>query len=51
MLKIDLHIHTIASGHAQNTILEFINQAKDLKMEVIGISDYGRGNSGHRVLI
>lgn len=41
MLKIDLHIHTIASGHAHNTILEYINQAKKLKMKVIGISDHG----------
>jgi putative hydrolase len=45
MLKIDLHIHTIASGHAQNTILEFINQAKKLKMKVIGISDHGPGTT------
>lgn len=43
MLKIDLHIHTIASGHAHNTILEYINQAKKLKMSVIGISDHGPG--------
>jgi putative hydrolase len=41
MLKIDLHIHTIASGHAYNTILEYINQAASLKMKVIGISDHG----------
>jgi putative hydrolase len=41
MLKIDLHIHTLASGHAQNTILEYINQAKRLNMKVIGISDHG----------
>lgn len=41
MLKIDLHIHTVASRHAHNTILEYINQAKKLKMKVIGISDHG----------
>ena len=41
MLKIDLHIHTIASGHAHNTILEYINQAVDLKMKMIGFSDHG----------
>ena len=41
MLKIDLHIHTIVSGHAHNTILEYINQAKKLKMKVIGISEHG----------
>jgi putative hydrolase len=45
MLKIDLHLHTIASGHAQNTILEFINQAKKLRMKVIGISDHGPGKT------
>lgn len=45
MLKIDLHIHTIASGHAYNTILEYINRAKELKMKIIGISDHGPGNS------
>lgn len=41
MLKIDLHIHTIASGHAQNTILEYINRAKELKMKIIGFSEHG----------
>lgn len=41
MLKIDLHLHTIASRHAHNTILEYINQAKKLRMKVIGISDHG----------
>lgn len=41
MLKIDLHIHTIASGHAHNTILEYLNMARDLKMKIIGISDHG----------
>lgn len=41
MLKVDLHIHTVASQHAFNTILEYINHAKELKMEVIGISDHG----------
>jgi putative hydrolase len=41
MLKIDLHLHTIMSGDSHNTILEYINQAKKLKMKVIGISDHG----------
>ena len=40
-MKIDLHIHTVASGHAHNTILEYMNQAKKLKMKAIGISDHG----------
>lgn len=46
MLKIDLHIHTIASGHAYNTILEYVTQAKKLKMKVVGISDHGPSLEG-----
>lgn len=49
MLKIDLHIHTVASGHAYNTILEYINQAKELGMSVIGISDHSKSNGGSLV--
>lgn len=44
MLKIDLHLHTIVSGHAYNTILEYIEQAKKLKMKVIGFSEHGPKN-------
>jgi len=44
MLKIDLHIHTIASGHAFSTILEYINQANKNKMKIIGITDHGPMN-------
>lgn len=41
MLKIDLHLHTIMSGDSHNTILEYIQQAKKLKMKVIGFSEHG----------
>lgn len=41
MLKIDLHIHTIFSGHAHSTIAEYVNRAKELSMDIIGISDHG----------
>jgi putative hydrolase len=41
MLKIDLHLHTITSLHAYNTIYEYILHAKKLKMKVIGIADHG----------
>jgi len=40
MLKIDLHLHTVASGHAQNTILEYITQARKLGMHTVGINDH-----------
>lgn len=41
MLKIDLHIHTIASGHAFSTIQEYINKAKELDMTHIGFTEHG----------
>lgn len=41
MLKIDLHLHTITSLHAYNTIYEYILHAKKLKMKIIGICDHG----------
>lgn len=44
MLKTDLHLHTIASGHAQNTFWEYIEQAKKLKMKIIGFADHGPSN-------
>lgn len=41
MLKVDLHIHTIFSGHAYSTVAEYVNRAKELSMDTIGISDHG----------
>src|SRR6056297_376079 len=38
---IDLHVHTIASGHAYSTIGEYITQAKKNNLCCIGISDHG----------
>lgn len=46
MLKIDLHLHTVMSGHAHNTILEYINKAIELDMKIIGISDHGPASDG-----
>jgi putative hydrolase len=47
MLKIDLHLHTIASGHAHSTVNEYINQAKLNGMKIIGFAEHGplMGNS------
>jgi len=44
MLKIDLHIHTIASGHAYSTINEYVIQAKKNRMKIIGFADHDPGN-------
>ena len=41
MLKIDLHIHSIASGHAFNTVYELAKAAQEKGLEMIGITDHG----------
>lgn len=44
--KVDLHTHTIASGHAYNTIYEMVKSAKEKGAELIGISDHGPAMEG-----
>lgn len=41
MLKIDLHIHTIHSGHAYGTFYDVAHEAARKKMEMIAITDHG----------
>ncbi len=41
MLKIDLHIHSIASGHSLNTVYEIVNAAKERGLTHIGIAEHG----------
>lgn len=38
---LDLHTHTIASGHAYNTLYEMVKAAADNGMELFGSSDHG----------
>ena len=40
-LKVDLHTHTVASGHAYSTIMEMAKAAKDKGLEAIAITDHG----------
>ena len=46
MMKYDLHVHTLASGHAFNTIWELAAYAKNNEMEAIGIIDHGPSMEG-----
>jgi len=46
MMKFDLHVHTLASGHAFNTIWELAYYAKKNNIEVIGIIDHGPSMEG-----
>jgi putative hydrolase len=41
MLKIDLHTHTVASGHAFNTINEMAEEASRRGVEILAITDHG----------
>lgn len=45
-LLMDLHTHTIASGHAFSTLKENIVQAKERGLKVLGISDHSKGMPG-----
>ena len=38
---LDLHTHTIMSGHAFSTLQEMVCAARDKGLEYLGISDYG----------
>jgi putative hydrolase len=46
MLKTDLHIHTIASGHAYSTLLESVTYASNIGIETIAITDHGPSMKG-----
>lgn len=40
-IKLDLHTHTLASGHAYNTIMEMARAASDKGLEILGITEHG----------
>ena len=44
--SLDLHTHTIASGHAYNTLLENIKEASEIGLKVLGTSDHGPSMPG-----
>ncbi|MTI95338.1 MAG: phosphatase [Firmicutes bacterium] len=42
----DLHVHTVASGHAYSTVLENVRAAADSGLELIAITDHGPSMQG-----
>ena len=42
---LDVHTHTIASGHAYNTMMEMIRAAQDKGLEVYGITEHAPRNA------
>ncbi len=45
--EVDTHTHTIASGHAYNTIMEMVQAAADKGLKALAITDHTRGVPGH----
>lgn len=43
---VDLHTHSIASGHAYNTIYEMVQSAVNKKVKLLGISDHAPAMEG-----
>jgi putative hydrolase len=42
----DLHVHTVASGHAYSTMEEYIAQARKIGLKAIAITDHGPAMPG-----
>lgn len=43
---LDAHTHTIASGHAYSTLMDNVNYASSIGLELIGITDHGPAMDG-----
>jgi len=39
--KLDVHVHTISSGHAYSTVMDYVGEAKLKGLELFGLSDHG----------
>lgn len=45
-LKLDVHTHTLASGHAYGTIREMAQAASEKGLEILGVSEHSEGIPG-----
>ena len=45
-IKLDVHTHTLASGHAYGTINEMIKEASNRNLDILGITEHGPGIPG-----
>lgn len=46
MLKVDLHTHSLRSGHALNTVDELASEASEKKMHLLGVVEHGPSMEG-----
>ncbi|HSV30710.1 MAG TPA: phosphatase [Atribacteraceae bacterium] len=47
----DLHVHTVASGHAYSTVLEIVHTARRKGLSVVGVADHGPSMPGGPSLV
>ena len=47
--EVDTHTHTIASGHAYNTLMEMVQAAADKGLKALAVTDHTRGVPGHEM--
>ncbi|MDF1553691.1 MAG: PHP domain-containing protein [Deferrisomatales bacterium] len=45
-IQVDLHVHTLASGHAFSTVVEIAREANLRRLRAVGIADHGPGLPG-----
>ena len=46
-IALDVHTHTLASGHAFSTLQEMARAAADKGLEVLGITEHSPGIPGY----
>lgn len=46
---LDVHTHTVASGHAYNSMMEMIHAAQEKELEVYGITEHAPKMPEHAV--
>ena len=46
MIKLDVHTHTIASGHAFSTLQEMVTAAQQKNLDILGITEHAPGIPG-----
>jgi len=47
--EVDTHTHTIASGHAYNTLMEMVQAAAARNLKALAITDHTKGVPGHEM--
>ncbi len=45
-LEVDLHVHTVSSGHAYSTLEEYVRQAKKIGLKAFAMTDHGPAMPG-----